>query len=308
MELEFVRTFVAVVDEGQFQEAAFELGITQQAVSKRVGALERELGVRLFTRTARGARLSDDGRAFLPHARALLLAGERAVAAVRPGRRPLRVDVLNRRIAPSALLRKFHRAYPEVELDVVTLPELDAAGAVAAVAEGVVDVTFRAVPAGERPGGVVSARVYDDRHQVLVGPRHPLASAASVTPADLAGYRIWMPGMAPGTEWAAYYAELSAAFGLSIDVAGPDFGNDALLDELAASPDLATFVGIGSRYVWPPGYALRRIPVVDPTPVYPHSMLWRREHAHPALAKLRDHLVPDRRQDAGVWLPEWARG
>ncbi|WP_435878135.1 LysR family transcriptional regulator, partial [Streptosporangium canum] len=72
VDLDAVRTFVAVVDTGQFQEAAADLSITQQAVSKRVAGLEKDLAVRLFTRTARGARLTIDGQAFLPHARELL--------------------------------------------------------------------------------------------------------------------------------------------------------------------------------------------------------------------------------------------
>lgn len=81
-----MRTFVVAADAGQFQEAAAALSITQQAVSKRIAALERELAVRLFTRTARGARLTIDGQAFLPHARELLRVAERADASVRPGR------------------------------------------------------------------------------------------------------------------------------------------------------------------------------------------------------------------------------
>ncbi|MGH3669767.1 MAG: LysR family transcriptional regulator [Pseudonocardiaceae bacterium] len=100
MDLDAVRTFVAVADAGQFQEAAVELSITQQAVSKRIAVLEKDLGVRLFARTARGARPAIDGQAFLSHARDLLLAEERAAASVCPGRRALRVDVINPRIAP----------------------------------------------------------------------------------------------------------------------------------------------------------------------------------------------------------------
>jgi hypothetical protein len=38
----------------------------------------------------------------------------------------------------------------------------------------------------------------------------------------VAGHRIWMPGIVPGTEWAAFYAELAAAFGLSIDSSLPN--------------------------------------------------------------------------------------
>ena len=62
MDLHAVRTFVVAARAGQFQEAAVELGVTQQAVSKRVAALERTLGVRLFTRTGRGVELTIDGR------------------------------------------------------------------------------------------------------------------------------------------------------------------------------------------------------------------------------------------------------
>ena len=79
---------------GQFSDAAADLSITQQAVSKRIAALEKDLGVRLFTRTPRGAELTIDGQTFLPHARDLLQAAERAAASVRPGRRALRVDVI----------------------------------------------------------------------------------------------------------------------------------------------------------------------------------------------------------------------
>ncbi|MGW6348408.1 LysR family transcriptional regulator, partial [Streptomyces sp. NPDC055080] len=121
MDLTAVRTFVTAVDAEQFQEAAVTLSITPQAVSKRIAVLEKDLGVQLFHRTARGARLTIDGQAFLPHARALLEAEERAAASVRPGRRALRVDVIGRRLSVAGLLRGFHRAHPDVELDVVTL-------------------------------------------------------------------------------------------------------------------------------------------------------------------------------------------
>src|SRR5438105_1402303 len=105
VDLEAVRTVVAVADAGRFQEAAADLSITQQAVSKRIAALEKDLGVRLFTRTARGAQLTIDGQVFLPHARGLLQAEERAAASVRPGRRALRVDVIARRLGTAGLLR-----------------------------------------------------------------------------------------------------------------------------------------------------------------------------------------------------------
>ncbi|MFD7098895.1 LysR family transcriptional regulator, partial [Streptomyces xanthophaeus] len=166
MDLETVRTFVAVAEAGQFREAAAELSVTQQAVSKRIASLERSLGARLFTRTARGAELTIDGQAFLPHARELLRAAERAVASVRAGRRPLRVDVIASRTAASGLMRGFHRAHPEIDLDVMMLFDIDTA--VAAIRSGAIDASFRAVAAPGRPlpADVESVRVLDEPLQL----------------------------------------------------------------------------------------------------------------------------------------------
>ncbi|MFJ9905470.1 LysR family transcriptional regulator [Streptomyces sp. NPDC101152] len=306
MDLDAVRTFVAVADAGRFREAALTLSVTQQAVSKRVAALERDLGARLFTRTARGARLTIDGQVFLPHARELLRAEEQAAASVSPGRRALRVDVIGRRLAPADLVRDFHRTHPDSALDVVTL--FDAEAAIAAVRSGTIDASFRALtlPARHLPEGVEAARVHDEPLQLLTGPGHALAAARAVTPAQLAGHRIWMPGNVAGTEWAAFYDDLAAAFGFTIEVTGPDFGTEPLLDTIADSPHLATFVGVQTRMVWPAGHDLRRIPLRDPTPVYPHSLIWRADNPHPTLAALRAHLGTARR-DADSWTPKWAR-
>jgi DNA-binding transcriptional LysR family regulator len=301
VDLEAVRTFVAAADAGRFQDAATDLSVTQQAVSKRIAALEKTLGVRLFTRTARGATLTGDGEAFLPHARELLLAEARAMASVRSGRRPLRVDVIGRRLGTAALLRGFHEEHPDVALEVVTL--FDAETAVAAVRDGSIDASFRAVAA--LSDGVASMAVLDEPLLLLCGPAHVLATAPVVTPAQLAGHRIWMPGIVPGTEWAAYYDEFAATFRLSIDAIGPNFGTEVVLDTIADSAEVATLVGEGVRLLWPAGHDLRRVPIKDPTPVYPHSLVWRPDNAHPALAALRAHLRPGTRA-ADVWRPSWA--
>ncbi|GHF40619.1 LysR family transcriptional regulator [Streptomyces morookaense] len=307
MDLEAVRTFAAIAEAGQFQKAAADLSVTQQAVSKRIAALERDLGVRLFTRTPRGAELTIDGQAFLPHARDLLRAAERAVASVRAGSRPLRVDVIASRGAASGLMRGFHHAHPEIELDVLMLLHIETA--VASIRSGAIDASFRAVAAPGRPlpEDIESVRVLDEPLQLLTGPAHALAGARSVTLAQLAGHRIWMPGIVPGSEWAAYYDDLVAEFGLTIEATGPNFGSDALLDTVADTPALATFMSEHTRLVWPASHGLRRIPVTDPTPVYPHSLLWHRDNPHPALATLRAHLAATApgHDAAGTWAPGW---
>jgi DNA-binding transcriptional LysR family regulator len=310
VDLEAVRTFVSVAESGQFQAAADDLGITQQAASKRVATLQRELDVKLFERIARGVRLTVDGQTFLPHARELLRAAERAKAAVTPGSRALRIDVVNRRIAPSTILRDFYRQHPGIELEVVTLANLDATAALAEVSAGTVDATFRSLrdSAGRVPSGLRSARVIDDRHELLVGPRHPLADRKTVTPGELAGHPIWMPGMTDA-EPVGYYEDLAKEFGLTIDTLGPVFGAEVLLAELADSTRLANLIGEGSRYLWPESYHLRRIPVVDPIPVYPLSVIWRADNRHPVLANFIEYLQARHQATAGddVWVPDWAR-
>lgn len=310
MDLDAVRTFAAIADSGQFQAAADELGITQQAASKRVAVLERELNVRLFTRTARGVTLTVDGQAFLPHARELLRAVERATAAVTPGRRALRVDVVSRRVAPGSLLRDFYQQHPGIDLDVVTLVNANTEAALAAVMAGTIDATFRSLRETRLrvPDGLRATRVIDDRHELLVGPRHPLGKTRAVNLEDLTDHPIWMPGMVD-PEPLGYYEDLAKSFGLTIDTIGPSFGYEVLLAEIAESNQLATFIGAGSRYLWPESYDLRRIPIVNPVPVYPLSMIWRADNAHPVLADLLEYLLVRHQAttDGDVWAPEWAR-
>jgi len=254
-------------------------------------------------------QLTIDGQALLPHARELLRVAQRADASVRPGRRALRVDVVNRRVVSAGLLQEFYRMHPEIELDVVTF-DANVRGAIAAVESGTIDATFHAVPPQQYlPDKVNTAQVINEPHQLLVGPRHPLANARSVSPVHLAGQRIWMPGLRAHGEVADYYDELAAAFGLRIDMVGPVFGNETLLAEIADSGGLATLVGENSRYLWPDRYDLRRIPIRDPAPIYPMSLIWHEDNSHPALIELRAYLQSRRTDLSGteVWMPTWGQ-
>ncbi len=307
MDTEAVRSFVRAAELGQLRHAADELGVTQQAVSKRIAALERALDVRLFTRTPRGVELTLDGQAFLPHARNIVANVDRAVTAIRRGSRALRIDVLGLRSAQAVVLHDYWRSHPGTALDVVTLKVDDPRLAVAAVRAGDVDASFRSVtdPAA-LPPEVRMIHAFHSPLELVVGPRHPLASARTVTPARLRGHRIWVPGIAPGSEWAEFYQQLTAEFGLRVDAAGPNFGNEVLLDILADSDDVATLVGSRDRYVWPTGHDLRRIPIADPTLAYPLSLLLPRENPHPGLRAVVNHFANLAPLPEDTWLPSWA--
>ncbi|WP_433325932.1 LysR family transcriptional regulator [Spirillospora sp. CA-294931] len=307
MDTEALRSFVRAAELGQLQHAAGELGVTQQAVSKRIAALERELEVRLFTRTARGVELTLDGQAFLPHARGIVAGVERAVTAVRPGSRALRIDVLGLRSAQAVVLHEYWRAHPGTDLDVVTLKVSDPRVAVAAVASGDVDASFRSVtdPAA-LPPDLRMIHAFDSPAELLVGPRYPLASARTLTPSRLRGHRIWVPGIAPRSEWADFYDQLTTAFDLRVDAAGPHFGDEVLLDALADSADVATLVGARDRYIWPTNHDLRRIPIADPVLAYPLSLILPKTNPHPGLRGIITHLESLPRLSGTVWRPSWA--
>jgi DNA-binding transcriptional LysR family regulator len=306
MDTEAVRSFVRAAELGQVQHAADELGVTQQAVSKRIAALERALEVRLFTRTARGVELTLDGQAFLPHARSIVASADRAVTAVRPGSRALRIDVLGLRSAQAVVLYDYWRSHPGTDLDVVTLRVSDPRVAIAAIEAGDIDATFRTVtdPA-VLPSDLQMIHAFDSPLELLAGPRHPLASARQLTPPQLRKHRIWVPGIAPRSEWAEFYDELATVFDLRIDAAGPHFGDEVLLDTLADSADVATLVGARDRYIWPANHDLRRIPIVNPALAYPLSLIHRRTGPHPGLRGVIAHLESLPEIPGTAWRPSW---
>jgi DNA-binding transcriptional LysR family regulator len=64
--------FASVVDAGGFSAAARDLGLQASALSRRISALEQELEVRLLNRNSRSISLTEPGKAFLAHCRAVL--------------------------------------------------------------------------------------------------------------------------------------------------------------------------------------------------------------------------------------------
>lgn len=80
LDLDAIQAFVLVADLGSFTRAAEVLDTSQAAISLKLKRLEDRLNCRLLERTPRHVRLSPQGDAFMPAARDLLLAHERAMA------------------------------------------------------------------------------------------------------------------------------------------------------------------------------------------------------------------------------------
>ena len=123
MEFWHLKYFIAVAEEKHITRAAERLGMQQPPLSQRIKAIERELGVQLFHRRARGVELTDAGHAFLNNARTVLTQLDHAFETTRRTARG-EEGRINIGIVPTSpfhpfvprVIRAFREAYPQVSL------------------------------------------------------------------------------------------------------------------------------------------------------------------------------------------------
>jgi DNA-binding transcriptional LysR family regulator len=219
VELDHVEAFVAIVRRGGFTRAASALHLSQPAVSRRLDLLEREVGRPLFDRTRGGARLTEAGRAFLPHAEALLASVHDGLEAVRALERTDTGTVtlaLVGTLASTALtgrLRHFRRRYPGIRLLLRTALSREVS---ALVRRGDATLGLRYFP--DPDPELVSLPLYRDPLLTVCSPNHRLARVRRPTARMLDG-QTWVAfpvGQSGGTEaYAQMLAERLAALGLS---------------------------------------------------------------------------------------------
>ena len=139
IDLDQLRTFVSVAEAGGLTRAAEVLNLSLPAISRRLTALEEELGIALLERSTRRVALTQTGREFLPRARRLLdeleesLLGIREAAARRRGVVTLACIPTAAYYFLPATLATFARRFPEVRVRVM---DLAAEGVTDAVATG----------------------------------------------------------------------------------------------------------------------------------------------------------------------------
>jgi DNA-binding transcriptional LysR family regulator len=201
MDFAELQAFAAVAESGSFSQAADHLHLTQPAVSKRIAALEAELGTGLFDRSARAIRLTQAGEVLLPRARRLLMELRDSRLAVMDlagtvgGRLSLGTShhIGLHRLPP--VLKAMRRRYPAVELDIRFQSSEAACQAVARRDLELAVATLPEVP----PEALRLEAVWEDPLTVVVAEDDPLTGNESVAPQALAERPAIFPSPATAT-------------------------------------------------------------------------------------------------------------
>ncbi|MEV3971560.1 LysR family transcriptional regulator [Streptomyces sp. NPDC050698] len=296
-----VRAFVRAAEELHFGRAADAMGLSQQAVSKRIARLESRLGAALFERGGKAVALTEAGRRFLAPARQALAAAESAVAAAVGTDRPLRVDVWGHLYAP---MRTLARVAADAG-DLVLGHGRDLPSVTAALLRGDIDAAFGRVHP-PLPEGLAHRLVRLEPVDAVLGADHPLAAEPAVRPGQLSGSVLWAPGALDRLDFLHRFAH---RFGIPTTATTLNLGLAHFLAEVAGDPRRFSLLPADVPLPDVPG--LRSVPLVDPTPLYAWSLVWCTGGGHPGLGTLTTALAaqagPSRWLEydpARDWLPE----
>lgn len=181
--------FLAVARHGSTLAASRHLKVSQSSVSRRIDALERALGLKLFDRTSAGYRITGAGEAMLPKANAIAFAIQDAMVTaaqqVRGLSRRIRFTTLEafaQTFAVSAI-REFREGHPEINIDLMAT-ELPVD-----LAAGEADIALRAGPA-PTGSGLVIRKVIEDGWSVYCSQSYAERQGTPTCAEDLASHNV----------------------------------------------------------------------------------------------------------------------
>ncbi len=249
MEFSQLEAFLEAANRGSFRRAADALYLSQPSVSARVQILESEVGVALFHRTARGVRLTDMGRTFLPFA-------QRSMETLRRGREVLEsvrqtsagilnmatARVIGTYVLPETL-QKFQQLYPDANLHIKV-------GGSSDVLQMVVDeeVQLGLARFMQHPD-VDALHLYDEEAVLVVHPGHSFTKTRVATMSQVAQAPliVYDPGD-PGSPYFQFINRVCRDAGVTAKV-------EMNLDSVEAAKNMVR-LGLGVSFL--PRSAVRR--------------------------------------------------
>jgi DNA-binding transcriptional LysR family regulator len=280
MDFRQLRYFVAVAEELHFTRAAHRLKVAQPTLSLQVRMLEKELGVTLLKRSKRRVELTEPGRIFLTEAKRLLVNATEAIQAAQRaqngglGRLVVVCGPTSAYAGILGVLEQFRRRSPEVDVQVLESPVVDA---VQTVEQGKADV-----------GLVVPYFESSRRREVVlevpllaaVPQAHPLAAAKRLSLKQLAAEAFVLFGQRRGSGFYERMLAICHAAGFTprvvesmedihtlLYVVGAGYGVSLVPDTLMPSTH----------------HDVALVPLHDTEATLELAMVWRPDHTPPVL-------------------------
>lgn len=283
LEPRLLRAFVTVAEELHFTRAAARLYVAQQALSRDVRRLERDLGCELFVRSTRRVTLTADGERLLPYARAALQAQDDLLTAARRSR-PLLVDLNSRASGPTARYCTARVSGPRARADGPLRERTDLGGGGAA--RGAARRHVRPVR-GARP--VRAGRTRPAAGAVRADGRAAAREPRPGRPARGAAGRARGETVYAGAgntrteEWTDLARRLFDGWGITLAPPVPLAVGEEEFQRVTARAGRPVLAVVS----FPPLPGTVSRPLVEPVPLSPVSLVWRKGMIHPALVELR---------------------
>ncbi|MGY2487331.1 LysR family transcriptional regulator [Cupriavidus sp. CP313] len=286
-----IRLFVEAANLGGLSAAGRKLGLSPAAASARLVKLEATLKTRLFERTTRQLRLTEEGRMYLLHCQQALQALEDAHAALQAGRSVVRGKV---RISATSdfgrhvlkgWLDEFNVQYPEVTFALVLSDSLS---------NLLLDDIDLAIRFGVPPdSSLVARRLASNRRVLCASPEYVATHGAPDHPRDLARFDCIVLGTAVGLTNDWRFTRGGEVESYTLPLASSRETNDgALAREWAVAG-----YGIAMKSVWDIGADLRagKLNILMPewrSPDVPvHALYQRSRYMAPRVRALLDFLI-----------------
>ncbi len=188
-----LHSFILAADTKSFSQAAASSFISTPALVQQINLLEANIGFKLFNRTNQGISLTPPGELFYKSAKKILDLFESACA---QGRELEKMEQLTLRIAtpfekvPNFVIEAyeaFYKDFPNASIEFISMPFGEH---IAAISDGIVDLSIIAEPADEFISGLTFYPLYEDTYSFCMRPDHPLANLTIITPPDLKNVKI----------------------------------------------------------------------------------------------------------------------
>lgn len=280
-----LRYAVLTADMSSLSRAALALNMRQSTLSQRVTQLEDQLGIKLFTRSNRGAEPTEMGKVFIETARRILTdidnlqTTARAVSYGEQGR--LAVGYSSSLMAGNLkqTFADYLTRFPDVQFDGV---EASPEKLIHSLQSRTIDVAV--APTGMEESGLLSRRVWSDRLMVTLLDGHQLLNSDRIYWTDLRREVFVVPGGGIGPIVANLLAARLTEQGYRPNIIVQDTSLESVLSIVSAGRFITVATEASQGVTWP-DLNFREVHDQNGTARLEFSVYWREDNENPALQR-----------------------